>query len=45
MKTFLTISAGIVIGMAIADVLTEGEVHRIVFGAVQNTVKNVPAAE
>ena len=43
MKTVLSISAGIVIGMVIADVLTEGEVHRIVFDAVQNTVNKQPA--
>lgn len=41
MKTILTLTAGIAIGMVIADVVTEGEVHRIVFGAVQNTVNAV----
>ena len=41
MKTILTLTAGIAVGMVIADVITKGEVHRIVFNAVQSTVQEV----
>lgn len=34
MKTFITISVGVAIGLVIADLVTEGEAHRRIFHAV-----------
>lgn len=42
MKTFLSVSAGVIVGLAIADLITEGTVHCKIFGAVNACVHNVP---
>jgi hypothetical protein len=45
MKTFLTISVGVVVGLAIADLVTEGETHRRIFHAVSACLNKETAAE
>lgn len=40
MKTFITISIGVVVGLAIADLVTEGETHRRIFHAVSACLNN-----
>jgi hypothetical protein len=44
MKTFITISVGVAIGLVIADLVTEGEAHRRIFHAVSACLA-VDAAE